>query len=123
MLFLPPGNLRGYSRRGKLSGAMASGMDFLQLTDIDLSINGGGFKFYVAQELLEVPDVAPPSNMCVAQVCLIMWPLPGTTIVASGGQRRENFVNESQAANLSGANWLGVRRDACRDSGLAERFI
>ena len=36
---------------------MAAAVNFLQLTDIDLGIDGGGLEFCVAQELLNLPHV------------------------------------------------------------------
>ena len=42
---------------GKLSRWMAAAMHFLQLADVDLGIDRGGFEFFVTEQLLDVTDV------------------------------------------------------------------
>jgi hypothetical protein len=42
---------------GKPAGGMAPGMDFLQLASVDRRVNSGGFKFLLAEQLLDVPEV------------------------------------------------------------------
>jgi len=36
---------------------VAAGVNLLQLADVDLGIDGGGFEFFVTQQLLDVADV------------------------------------------------------------------
>ncbi len=38
---------------------MTAGVDFLELADGDLGVDGGGLELGVSQELLDVPDVGP----------------------------------------------------------------
>lgn len=64
---------------------MAAAVNFLQLADVDLGVNGRGFQFYMAQELLDVPDVGaafehvrgagvPQHVACF--LCLTILPFP-----------------------------------------------
>jgi hypothetical protein len=46
-----------FHRGSKLSRGMAAGVDFLQLADVDLGIDRGGFQALVAKQLLDVTDV------------------------------------------------------------------
>ena len=49
--------LSAFREGSKLRGGVAAAMHFLQLTDIDLGIDRGGFELFVAEQLLDVTDV------------------------------------------------------------------
>ena len=38
---------------------MAAGVDFAEVLDAELGVDGGGFEFFVAEELLDDTDVGP----------------------------------------------------------------
>jgi hypothetical protein len=43
----------------RLVGGVAAGVDFAEVLDADLGVDGGGFEFFVAEELLDDADVGP----------------------------------------------------------------
>ena len=49
--------LSAFREGGKLSRGMAAAMHFLQLADVDLGIDRGGFELFVTKQLLDVTDV------------------------------------------------------------------
>ena len=49
----------GGSGGRRLVGGVAAGVDFAEVLDADLGVNGGGFEFFVAEELLDDADVGP----------------------------------------------------------------
>jgi NAD(P)-dependent dehydrogenase (short-subunit alcohol dehydrogenase family) len=51
--------LPAFGADGKAAGGMAPGVDFLELPDIDLGVNGGRLKLLVAEQLLDISDVGP----------------------------------------------------------------
>ena len=53
----PP--LRGlaFGSGARIFGGMTAGVDRLELLDADLGVDGGGFKFFVTKQLLNVADI------------------------------------------------------------------